>query len=531
MSHAVALAPVVSALPTFCVAAAIFALGVVVIARERPSAVSISFFGLTAAVSAWLIGVSLTLSSIDPRSALIFSRFTYVGVAVIPIAVLHFTIALLDETRRRRSALIACWSITAAFVVLFIATDVLIGKAWLYKWGFYPHLKPAGAIFLAYFAAVLSWSLALLVRKGDATDQEHRRNVAFVAALSVGYFGSIDYLPAFGIALYPIGCFFILGFVFLAARAILRFRLSDLSPGFVAQQMLQTVQGGIIVVDTHGRIRVANAAAAKLLGYSLNDIRGEDLRELLGVGALPSTNSESFVRRAVSRNKPSSWMRKDGSTIELSVSATALRNGGERVGVLYAISDLSDRRRAEQNEFDATHDSLTRLPNRTRFAQAFADMRNLVDDGDRVVGVFFLDLDGFKAVNDLHGHPTGDALLQLVASRLRNAVRGDDTIIRYGGDEFVLLLNLAQIADGGIVADKLLRVIGEPFAIDERRVSISASIGAAFHPRDGDEIEALIAIADSAMYNAKADGKARLHVAAPRTDVVQRPPFSIDARA
>ena len=146
--------------------------------------------------------------------------------------------------------------------------------------------------------------------------------------------------------------------------------------------------------------------------------------------------------------------------------------------------------------------------------------------------MFFLDLDGFKAVNDTYGHITGDALLQLVASRLRNAVRGDDVITRFGGDEFVLLLNLARVADGTIVADKLLRVLGDPFAIGEQRVRISASIGAAFYPLDGGDVDKLIAVADSAMYRAKADGKARLRVASPpRGDFAAPSPFGTDARA
>lgn len=531
MPHAVALAPAVSALPTLGVAAAIFILGIVVIARERPSAVSLSYFALTMSISTWLIGVSLAMISVEASGALLFSRLAYIGVAIIPTAVVHFTTALLDEVRSRRFVLIGCWIVTAVFVALFTLTNAMIDGVWHYTWGFYPRLKEPSAFFLAFFAIVLASSLELLVRKELPTETERRRNAAFLAALGVGYIASIDYLPAFGIPIYPMGCVAILGFILLSTHAILRFRLADLSPAFVASQMLQTVQGGVIVVDTHGRIRVANAAAAQLLGYTLKEIRGADLCELLQMRSLPSTDSDSFIRRAVSRNRPAAWKRKDGNDIELSVSAMSLRNGGVPVGVLYAITDLSDRRRAERNEFSATHDALTRLPNRVRFAESFREMTRTVAETGRVAGVFFLDLDGFKGVNDRYGHATGDSLLQIVASRLRNAVRGDDVIARYGGDEFVLLLNLARIADGETVANKLLRVIHEPFLIANERISISASIGAAFYPRDGEDVEALVGIADSAMYSAKSEGKARLHVATARKDLAQHPPFRIDARA
>src|SRR5438874_8788942 len=132
MPHIVALVPSLSALPTLCVAAAILILGIVVIARERPSAVSLSFFGLTITVSIWLIGVSLTMMSAASRDALLFSRLAYIGVAMIPAAVLHFTIALLDEIRKRRLALIACWIASGAFVALFTATNLLLIGTWHY---------------------------------------------------------------------------------------------------------------------------------------------------------------------------------------------------------------------------------------------------------------------------------------------------------------------------------------------------------------------------------------------------------------
>jgi diguanylate cyclase (GGDEF)-like protein/PAS domain S-box-containing protein len=514
------------------IAAAILVLGIVVVALERASRVSLTFLLLTASISTWLLGISLMYVSVDVRTAMIFARLAYVGVAIIPAAVLHFTVALLDEARQRRVALIVSWIASAVFVGLFTSTNLLLIGTWRYWWGFYPHLDAPTAAFLLFFAAALGWSLTLLLRKQTATELESRRNAAFVLALGVGYLGSVDYLPSFGVGIYPLGFLPILGFIILSARAILRFRLADLSVSFVADQMLQTVQGGVIVVDLHGHVRVANAAAAELLGYSLGEMRGADLCSLLRVTTLPSTQNDSFVRRSVSRNRPETWRRKDGSEIELAVSATALREPNRNnVGVLYAISDLTDKRRADRNEFSATHDLLTSLPNRGRLAVLFAEMQLAVQSNHRVAGVFFLDLDGFKAVNDTHGHDTGDALLQIVASRLRNAVRGDDVIARIGGDEFVLLLNLARISDGTIVADKLLRVISDPFVIAEKRIAISASIGAAFCPRDGADVDSLIKAADLAMYGAKAAGKARLYVSpAPRTDVVAPTPFGIDAR-
>ena len=211
MPSLVAVAPAVSALPTLLVAVAVCTLGVVVIARERPSSVSISFFGLTITVGTWLVGVSFTMMAFDPRSALFFARLTYVGVALIPVAVLHFTVALLDETRERQGILFVCWIATAVFVALFVTSRLLLSGTWHYDWGYYPRLTAGAAAFLAYFVLVLGGSLGLIVFKRGATEQERRRNIAFLTALAVAYLASIDYLPAFGVAIYPIGCFAILG--------------------------------------------------------------------------------------------------------------------------------------------------------------------------------------------------------------------------------------------------------------------------------------------------------------------------------
>jgi len=521
----------VAALPMLLVAAATLILGATVLARERASAVTLSFFVLTFAVWTWLTGVSLMAMAVTPRLAFHLARFAYIGVATVPAAVLQFAVSLIGARRRHRIPLIVTWCASAAFLGLFLFTRTMLSGTWHYSWGFYPRLAPASAVFLVFFGIVLARGLLLLGRTGAQTGQERRRNSSFFAALAIGYAASVDYLPAFGIALYPLGFIPILGFLFLAARAALRFRLADLTPSLVADMLLDTIHGGVIVVDTHGRVRVANDVAADLLGWTQDQILGADLREILGISLLPVTDTESFARSSRTRNRLVKWRRSDDTEIELTVSATALRDSAssEPIGVLYAISDIADRRRAERNAFDATHDFLTRLPNRSGFTEEFAMMTSRIAAVNRVAALFFIDLDGFKDVNDRYGHLVGDTLLQLVATRLRNAIRGTDLLARYGGDEFVLLVDLARAEDATLVGNKLIRVIGDAYTVDDNRVRISASIGAAFHPQDGTTVEALVRAADSAMYRAKRSGKSRLKIS--RDDIAGPPPFGIDARA
>ena len=522
-----------AALPMIFVAAAIFVLGVVVVAREHHGTVSLSFLSLTLSVSLWLASISAMLVVTDPLSAFLFARIAYVGVALIPAAILQFTFALLGMNRHRSQSLAVVWTVSAAFALVFTTSHRMLAGTWHYSWGYYPLLAPASIVFLVYFAAVLIAALYFLATTTTKSHQERLRNRSFLLALGIGYLGSIDFAPAFGVDLYPFGCIAILAFIALSVLSILRFRLTDLSPSFVAERLLQTMHGGVIVVDTEGCVQVANEVAAGLLGWSVADMHGIDFRSLLGVTVLPVTDSDSFCRRSITRKRIVSWRRHDGTILELSLSASALCDQrGNSVGVLYALADVSDLKRAEANEYGATHDLLTRLPNRAQFARSFREKKDQMIAAGRVPSVLFVDLDGFKAVNDRHGHAAGDALLQLVAARIRNSIRGDDVLARYGGDEFVVLLDLARREDVSLVGRKLLNVVSAPYSIDEKTINITASIGAAFHTTDGSTADELMRVADGAMYRAKRAGKARIHIGQPpRTDTSAPPPYPVDARA
>ena len=257
MTLSLQLHPTAAAMPMLVVAAATLILGATVLARERASAVTLSFFILTFSVWTWLTGVSL-----------------------------------IGARRRYRPALIGTWCASAAFLAVFLFTRVMLTGTWHYAWGFYPRLAPASAVFLVFFGAVLARSLVLLGRTRAQTGQERRRNSSFFAALAIGYTASVDYLPAFGIAFYPLGFIPILGFLFLAARAAMRFRLADLTPSLVADMLLETIHGGVIVVDTHGRVRVVNGVAAEMLGWTQDQLFGADFRQMALAVAGPALDEE-----------------------------------------------------------------------------------------------------------------------------------------------------------------------------------------------------------------------------------------------
>lgn len=162
----------------------------------------------------------------------------------------------------------------------------------------------------------------------------------------------------------------------------------------------------------------------------------------------------------------------------------------------------------------AYHDALTGLPNRTLLEDRFSQAISLARRQRKLVAMLLIDLDGFKSINDSLGHGTGDKLLRTVAARLSGSIRGADTVCRYGGDEFVVMLpEVEGPAMAAAAADKIRAALGEPEFLEGYEIRITASIGAALYPMDGKSYEQLIKHADHAMYRAKA-GSGRASITA-----------------
>ncbi|EDN67548.1 GGDEF domain protein [Beggiatoa sp. PS] len=173
------------------------------------------------------------------------------------------------------------------------------------------------------------------------------------------------------------------------------------------------------------------------------------------------------------------------------------------------LTDISSLQQDIENvRYLANYDSLTRLPNRLLFRDNLLQAEALSKRNQRVFALLFIDLDGFKPVNDRLGHAIGDQLLQGVAKRLQKCVRETDSVARLGGDEFTVILNNLRAAkDAAKVAGDIVQCLQKPFQLNGHHVIVSASIGISIYPNDSQDIDTLIKQADSAMYEAKHAGK------------------------
>jgi diguanylate cyclase (GGDEF)-like protein/PAS domain S-box-containing protein len=255
------------------------------------------------------------------------------------------------------------------------------------------------------------------------------------------------------------------------------------------------------------RFRYANAAMASLTGYSREELTAVSFWRL----AHPEFRD---MVRARQRQEPGpvhyelKFLRKDGQERWVDFQASFVEYGGQPAALGTAF-DVTERKQAEEQiKHIAYQDALTGLPNRRLFSDrlqmAVAQAHRL---GQRLA-VLFLDLDRFKVINDSLGHTIGDQLLQAVAERLLASVREGDTVARLGGDEFTLIFpGMARAVDVAKVADKILEALRQPFRLGERELFVTGSIGISLYPEDGDDPEALVKNADTAMYRAKDQGR------------------------
>jgi diguanylate cyclase (GGDEF)-like protein/PAS domain S-box-containing protein len=265
---------------------------------------------------------------------------------------------------------------------------------------------------------------------------------------------------------------------------------------------------GVAILDSRERYTFLNDAHARIYGYaSADDLVGRSWRDLY---------AEDEVRRFADVVMPAfrsagRWrgeavgIHRDGSRFPQEVSLTALADGG----LVCVVRDITDRKQAEEKVTAlAYRDTLTGLPNRRLFDDRLQVALAQAHRYRHRLGVFFLDLDRFKDVNDKLGHAVGDGLLKAVSERLAACVREGDTVARLAGDEFTLLLPGVHYAEDVVkVADKVFEAMRQPFAVGGREIRITASSGVCLYPEDGNDPETLLKRADTAMYRAKERGR------------------------
>ncbi|MBF0611887.1 MAG: diguanylate cyclase [Magnetococcales bacterium] len=279
----------------------------------------------------------------------------------------------------------------------------------------------------------------------------------------------------------------------------------------IAAAVIKHASEGILITDADNRILSINPAFTVISGYNPDDVVGRT------PAILTSGRHDSYFYAGMwehihvkGRWAGEIWnKRKNGEIYAQWLSIFTLTDEQKRV-VRYVgfFSDITERKQREEKiAWQATHDSLTGLANRKHFLERLDKGVLTARLDGSALAVLFIDLDGFKSVNDTHGHEMGDLLLKHVAELLRQAVRREDLVARFGGDEFVILLRIASVEDAERVANKVIDLFAKPLSLATQELHVGSSIGVAVFPQDGGEGEALLRRADEGMYAAKRAGK------------------------
>jgi diguanylate cyclase (GGDEF)-like protein/PAS domain S-box-containing protein len=272
--------------------------------------------------------------------------------------------------------------------------------------------------------------------------------------------------------------------------------------------IVESSDDAIIGSALDGTVLSWNRAAESLYGYTATEMLGRNISALIPpnrhddfpglfarLGAGEHIEHYETVRR-----------RNDGRLFDVSVTISPVRDtSGDVVGASTISRDITSRKRTErQIEHRAFHDPLTDLPNRVLLDDRIQGALARAQRRDALIAILFLDLDDFKRINDSHGHTTGDRVLKMLGPRLQAVIRPDDTLARFGGDEFVIVCTDIYSRDKAeIIADRINDALAAPFDVGGTEISVSASIGITLGAAD-DNPDELLGKADAAMYTAKA---------------------------
>jgi diguanylate cyclase (GGDEF)-like protein/PAS domain S-box-containing protein len=514
----------VHALPFALNATIVLAVGVAIVLRERFSRLGWLHLGLSCSIGAWQLSLLMAVLAQTQAAGAEWIKLATYGSLLMVGLVFHFAATVSGSLRAKHWQVAAVWAAVGILGAL-LWSPLFHTSSRHYSWGWYGIYGPAGWAFIAVTALVLNgaiWMYFKLYSSSRPGSLSHRRAGLLIAALVIGSFGAGDFLPALGFDWYPSGGAPIMIANLIHVYTTWRYRLVEITPAYAADQLMDAMSDGVLIIDRDGMVRLVNPAACEILGMERASLVNRLPPEALASGVLGWQHVPFFPSADTSLGERDYYLA-DGTRRVMVVSVSLMHERGlEPDAASITLRDVTERVQAqEQIHRLAYYDSLTHLPNRLLLRERFDEAMARARRAQRMMAVLFMDLDRFKHVNDSLGHDAGDMLLKGVAERITACVRETDSVVRHadgasgptlarlGGDEFVLLLSpIDRPVDAAKVAARILEALARPFNLKRgAEVTTGASIGIAVYPHDGEEPETLMKKADLAMYQAKENGR------------------------
>ena len=395
--------------PVIIVGGLVAALGLAVVARERMSSASLSFLAVCGSVCIWLVWISAVYSSRTEEVALVAIKAALLGIVFIPTAIFVMATSLAGRMRELRAVVVGCVLFSAILYSSVLLTDSFVTGIESHFWGFYPRYGYASVPFLVFFAVLLTASVYIYFAayRRQPEGAQKQRIGSLLAAFLISYVAAVDLLAAYGVAVYPFGYAPILVFVVIAARAIWRYRLTDITPSYAAEKIIETMSDALFVVDRDGIVRVANERSAEIFGESASGLVGKRLP--LPIDEVLA-GTEIYGKNAISVRDAEVAYRGDGGRERvLNLCASPMvSEEGEVIGLVCVVRDVTERKRIEEDLRESEERS-----------------RSLIDSTPDII--FDLDRDGtIAALNPAFEELTGWSKGEWLGKPFSAIVHADD---------------------------------------------------------------------------------------------------------
>lgn len=514
-------------------------LGIYGYKMDRKSKANQVFLNLSICCALWAGGYAMMLTSENINIAFFWRAVSVFGYCFFSGHWLYFASVLNNEKKSKYSLIIIILAHVPA--ILLFMCNVIVEPASAMIKTYYGWIDVAPNLFgqIAYsISAVIFYILGLIIlyRRGKYSKKNRvkKQNIIILStcfiSINIGIITDII-LPMFGIMLFPSAV--LTGTIALGGvcYAISKHRFMLTTSRYVSEYIFNTVKNPIFVLGEDFTIQNCNEASLSITDCKFKELEGKIFSELI---SYENFDFNTIIENSYVKNVEVNLQQKDGSHIICELSSTVIYDEyKDKLGIVILIHDISERKRIAEIEKKYTlklektnlrlinqikdkiraeeqmrhyvyYDALTELPNRKMIME---NLNKLLESPNKTFAILFVDLDGFKHINDSFGHQAGDKVLKKVADTLKEAIGPDDTISRIGGDEFIIILeNLKSNIYIQEIAIRIQKILKKPFVYNGESLIIGASIGISIFPEHGEELDTLINNADLAMYEVKKNG-------------------------